>query len=58
MEKPESIKKIKDHHEKQLENLKAKAKQMKITHFLKENVEVEENISMDDVSSSCLICHK
>ena len=34
--KPESIKKIKDHHEKQLENLKSKrAKQMIITHFLK-----------------------
>ena len=60
LEKPESIKKIKDHHEKQLEKLKKqKSKANENNPFLKgENVAVEENISMDDVSSSCLICHK
>jgi len=27
--------------------------------FLKgEDIEVEENLALDDVSSSCLICHK
>ena len=27
--------------------------------FLKgEDITIEENVSMDDVSSSCLICHK
>ena len=36
LEKPESIKKIKDHHEKQLEKLKKqKSKAMTITHFVK-----------------------
>ncbi len=60
LEKPESIKKIKDHHQKQLERLKKKkSKDMENNPFLKgEDVRVEENVSMDDVSSSCLICHK
>jgi hypothetical protein len=60
LEKPENIKKIKEHHQKQLEKLK---KQKNNNHdnnpFLKgEDIAVEENVSMDDVSSSCLICHK
>ena len=60
LEKPESIKKIKDHHQKQLERLKTKkSKDIENNPFLKgEDVRVEENVSMDDVSSSCLICHK
>ena len=60
LEKPESIKKIKEHHKKQLEKLKnKKSKEHENNPFLKgEDITVEENISMDDVSSSCLICHK
>ena len=60
LEKPESIKKIKEHHQKQLEKLKKqKNKDHENNPFLKgENIAVEENVSMDDVSSSCLICHK
>ena len=61
LEKHESIKKIKEYHQKQLEKLK---KQKNNSHqnnpFLKDekNLNIEENISLDDVSSSCLICHK
>ncbi len=60
LEKPESIKKIKEHHQKKLERLKTKkSKDIENNPFLKgEDVRVEENVSMDDVSSSCLICHK
>ena len=60
LEKPESIKKIKEHHQKKLERLKTKkSKYIENNPFLKgEDVRVEENVSMDDVSSSCLICHK
>ena len=55
-----SIKKIKEHHQKQLEKLKKqKNKDHENNPFLKgEDIAVEENVSMDDVSSSCLICHK
>ena len=60
LEKPESIKKIKEHHQKKLERLQTKkSKDIENNPFLKgEDVRVEENVSMDDVSSSCLICHK
>ena len=61
LEKPENIKKIKEHHQKQLEKLKnQKNKSLQNNPFLKDekNLNIEENISLDDVSSSCLICHK
>ena len=60
LEKPESIKRIKDYHKKQLEKLKMKkSKANENNPFLKgEEISIEENVSMDDVSSSCLICHK
>ena len=60
LEKPESIKRIKDYHKKQLEKLKMKkSKSNENNPFLKgEEISIEENVSMDDVSSSCLICHK
>jgi len=60
LEKPEVIEKIKDQHKKQLEKLKLKKdKKLQSNPFLKdENITVEENLALDDVSSSCLICHK
>ena len=60
LEKPEVIAKIKDQHKKQIEKLKKnKQKTQQNNPFLKdENVEIDENLSQDDVSSSCLICHK
>ena len=61
LEKPESIKKIKEHHQKQLEKRKKqKNNSQQNNPFLKDekNLNIEENISLDDVSSSCLICHK
>ena len=60
LEKPEVIAKIKEQHRQQLEKLKLKKdKQMQNNPFLKgENIDVEENLALDDVSSSCLICHK
>ncbi len=60
LEKPENIAKIKAHHAKTLEKLKAK-NQSKLDDnpFLQgEKVEISENLAQDDVSSSCLICHK
>ena len=60
LEKPEVIAKIKANHEKNLEKIKKKA-QSKVEEnpFLNnENIEISENLSLDDVSSSCLICHK
>ena len=60
LEKPEVIAKVKEQHKKQLEKLKLKKdKQMQNNPFLKgEDIDVEENLALDDVSSSCLICHK
>lgn len=60
LEKPEVIAKVKEQHKKQLEKLKSKKnKQIQNNPFLKdEDVSVEENLALDDVSSSCLICHK
>ena len=60
LEKPENIVKIKAHHEKQLEKLKIKKrKKHESNPFLKgEDLNIEENLALDDVSSSCLICHK
>ncbi|WP_440651253.1 phosphoadenosine phosphosulfate reductase family protein [Candidatus Pelagibacter sp. HIMB1495] len=60
LEKPEVIAKVKEQHKKQLEKLKLKKdKQMQNNPFLKdEDINVEENLALDDVSSSCLICHK
>ena len=60
LEKPEVIAKIKEQHRQQLEKLKLKKdKQMQNNPFLKgEDIDVEENLALDDVSSSCLICHK
>ena len=60
LEKPENIAKIKAHHAKTLEKLKAK-NQSKLDDnpFLQgEKVEISDNLAQDDVSSSCLICHK
>ena len=60
LEKPENIKRIKENHKKQLEKLRMKkSKANENNPFLKgEDINIEENVSMDDVSSSCLICHK
>jgi len=60
LEKPENIAKIKAHHIKQLEKLKNnKRKKHESNPFLKgEDLNIEENLALDDVSSSCLICHK
>ena len=60
LEKPEVIAKIKEQNKKQLEKLKLKKdKQIQNNPFLKgEDINVEENLALDDVSSSCLICHK
>jgi prolyl oligopeptidase PreP (S9A serine peptidase family) len=60
LEKPERAEAIKKDYQKQLERLKRK-KMEKLNNnpFLKgEDIQVEQNISQDDVSSSCLICHK
>ena len=60
LEKPENIAKIKAHHAKTLEKIKAK-NQSKLDDnpFLQgEKVEISDNLAQDDVSSSCLICHK
>ncbi len=60
LEKPENIAKIKLHHQKQLEKLKKKKQEKHQNNpFLKgEDLNIEENLALDDVSSSCLICHK
>ena len=60
LEKPEVIAKVKEQHQKQLEKLKLnKNKKNQNNPFLKdENIKVEENLALDEVSSSCLICHK
>ena len=60
LEKPEVIAKVKEQHKQQLEKLKLKKdKQMQNNPFLKgEDIDVEENLALDYVSSSCLICHK
>ena len=60
LEKPEVIAKVKEQHKQQLEKLKLKKdRQMQNNPFLKdEDINVEENLALDDVSSSCLICHK
>jgi 3'-phosphoadenosine 5'-phosphosulfate sulfotransferase (PAPS reductase)/FAD synthetase len=60
LEKPEMIIKVKEHHAKQLAKLKLnKNKKHQNNPFLKgEDINVEENLALDDVSSSCLICHK
>ena len=56
----EMIIKVKEHHAKQLAKLKKnKNKKHHNNPFLKgEDINVEENLALDDVSSSCLICHK
>ncbi len=60
LEKPERVKEIKNNYQKQLERLKKKkAEKINNNPFLKgEDIKIEQNISQDDVSSSCLICHK
>ena len=61
LEKPEVIAKVKEQHKKQLEKLKLnKNKKQENNPFLKgeKDLNVEENLALDDVSSSCLICHK
>ena len=60
LEKPEVIERIKEQHKKQLEKLRRnKQKTHQNNPFLKgEDVNIEENLALDDVSSSCLICHK
>ena len=60
LEKPEVISKVKEQHKKQIEKLKKnKQKIQQNNPFLKgEDLNIEENLALDDVSSSCLICHK
>ena len=60
LEKPEVIAKVKEQHKKQIEKLKKnKQKIQQNNPFLKgEDLKIEENLALDDVSSSCLICHK
>jgi len=60
LEQPERVKAIKKDYQKQLERLKKKkAEKINNNPFLKgEDIQIEQNISQDDVSSSCLICHK
>jgi hypothetical protein len=60
LEKPEMIEKIRNQHQKQMEKLKKKnEKKHQNNPFLKgEDLRIEENLALDDVSSSCLICHK
>ena len=60
LEKPEMIAKVKEQHKKQIEKLKKnKQKIQQNNPFLKgEDLNIEENLALDDVSSSCLICHK
>ena len=60
LEKPEVIARVKEQHQKQLEKLKKnKQKTQQNNPFLKgEDLSIEENLALDDVSSSCLICHK
>ena len=60
LEKPEVIAKVKEQHKRQLEKLKLKKDQQTQNNpFLKgEDISFEENLALDDVSSSCLICHK
>ena len=60
LEKPEIIAKVKEQHKKQIEKLKKnKQKIQQNNPFLKgEDLNIEENLALDDVSSSCLICHK
>ena len=60
LEKPDVIAKVKKQHKIQLEKLKLKKDKQTLNNpFLKgENIDVEENLALDDVSSSCLICHK
>jgi len=60
LEKPEIIARVKEQHQKQLEKLKKnKQKTQQNNPFLKgEDLNIEENLALDDVSSSCLICHK
>ena len=60
LEKPEVIAKVKEQHKKQLEKLRRdKQKTQQNNPFLKgEDLNIEENLALDDVSSSCLICHK
>ena len=60
LEQPERVKAIKKNYQRQLERLKKmKAEKINNNPFLKgENIQIEQNISQDDVSSSCLICHK
>ena len=60
LEKPEVIARVKEQHQKQLEKLKKnKQKTQQNNPFLKgEDLNIEENLALDDVSSSCLICHK
>ena len=60
LEKPEVIAKVREQHKKQLEKLRRdKQKTQENNPFLKgEDLNIEENLALDDVSSSCLICHK
>ena len=60
LEQPERVKAIKKNYQRQLERLKKmKAEKINNNPFLKgEDIQIEQNISQDDVSSSCLICHK
>ena len=61
LEKPEVIARVKEQHQKQVDKLKKnKQKTQQNNPFLKgEDLNnIEENLALDDVSSSCLICHK
>jgi len=60
LEKPEVIARVKEQHQKQIEKLRInKQKKSENNPFLKgEGLDIEDNLALDDVSSSCLICHK
>ena len=60
LEKPKRVEEVNKNYQKQLERLKKKkAEKINNNPFLKgEDIKIEQNISQDDVSSSCLICHK
>ena len=60
LEKPEMIAKVKEQHKKQIEKLKKNKQKIQQNNpfFKGEDLNIEENLALDDVSSSCLICHK
>ena len=60
LEKPEMIAKVKEQHKKQIEKLRKNKQKIQQNNLILngEDLNIEENLALDDVSSSCLICHK